>query len=206
MTTKLNLNLIHFPRPLRKTTVYVNAMVIPSRRSPPRKAHNKFQRNWVYTIYLEYGVHTRSIPGVKKRNEGFSVHCEQKVVNIFTSLYKVSSAEEKWYLNHSIWLGNFDSMPISGNTVIFEFRSTFATDEPRIMSGMAFHCCVVWKAYWSVRTKETRFNMISLNITMKGHSRHKYSLIGRKNRAKLENDRISRNGHRINITSSNLMI
>ena len=30
----------------------------------------------------------------KKRNGGFSVHCEQKVVNIFTSLYKVSSAEE----------------------------------------------------------------------------------------------------------------
>ena len=30
----------------------------------------------------------------KTRNGGFSVHCEQKVVNIFTSLYKVSSAEE----------------------------------------------------------------------------------------------------------------
>ena len=30
----------------------------------------------------------------KKRNGGFSVHCERKVVNIFTSPYKVFSAEE----------------------------------------------------------------------------------------------------------------
>ena len=36
-----------------------------------------------------------TIPRVpKKRNGGFSVHCELKVVNIFTSPYKVSSAEE----------------------------------------------------------------------------------------------------------------
>ena len=32
-------------------------------------------------------------------------------------------------------------------------------------------------------------------IIMKGHSRHNYSLIGRKNQAKFENDRVSRNGH-----------
>ena len=164
-------------------------------------------RNWhtLHACMCNSPGHYTGCP-IKNGTVGFSVHCEQKVVNIFTSLYKVSSAEENDTLNHSIWLGNFDFMPISGNTVIFEFRSTFATDERRIMSGMAFHCCVVWNAHWSVRTKETRFNMISLNITMKGHSRHKYSLIGRKNRAKFENDRISRNGHRINITSSNLMI
>ena len=30
----------------------------------------------------------------KKRNGGFSVHCERKVVNIFKSPYKVFSAEE----------------------------------------------------------------------------------------------------------------
>ena len=41
---------------------------------------------------------------------------------------------------------------------------------------------------------------------MKGYSRHNYSLIGRKTRAKFENDRISRNGHRMKITQPNLMI
>ena len=35
---------------------------------------------------------------------------------------------------------------------------------------------------------------------------HHSSLIGRKNQAKFENDCISRNGHRINITQPNLMI
>ena len=30
----------------------------------------------------------------KKRNGGFSVHCERKVINNFTSPYKVFSAEE----------------------------------------------------------------------------------------------------------------
>ena len=44
------------------------------------------------------------------------------------------------------------------------------------------------------------------NTTMKGHSRHNSSLIGRKCRAKFENDRISRNGHRIKITQPNWMI
>ena len=41
---------------------------------------------------------------------------------------------------------------------------------------------------------------------MKGYSRHNSSLIGRKNLAKFENDRISRNGHRIKTTQPNLMI
>ena len=41
---------------------------------------------------------------------------------------------------------------------------------------------------------------------MKGYSRHNSSLIGRKNQAKFDNDRISRNGHRIKTTQPNLMI
>ena len=43
------------------------------------------------SMWLLWGLYRVSH---KKRNGGFSVHCEQKVVNIFTSLYKVSSAEE----------------------------------------------------------------------------------------------------------------
>ena len=59
---------------------------------------------------------------------------------------------------------------------------------------------------WSVSTIETRFNWIPQSIIMKGYSRHNSSLGRRQNRAKFENDRISRNGHRIKTTQSNLMI
>ena len=62
------------------------------------------------------------------------------------------------------------------------------------------------EAHWSVSTKETRFNRIPQCIIMKGYSRHNSSLIGRKNQAKFDNDRISRNGHRIKTTQPNLMI
>ena len=41
---------------------------------------------------------------------------------------------------------------------------------------------------------------------MEGLSRHNFSLIGRKNPAKFENDYISRSGHRIKITQPNVMI
>ena len=87
----------------------------------------------------------------------------------------------------------------------FQFRLIFATDERRIMLGMAFHCCF-GEAHWSVSTKETRFNRILQSIIMKGYSRHNSSLIGRKNWAKFENDRFSRNGHRIKTTQPNFMI
>ena len=40
---------------------------------------------------------------------------------------------------------NFDSMPISWNTVIFKFRWIFATDEGRIVSGQTFHKTPLWK-------------------------------------------------------------
>ena len=41
---------------------------------------------------------------------------------------------------------------------------------------------------------------------MKGHSKHNSSLIGRKIQAKLKNDSVSRNGHRIIITQPNSML
>ena len=87
----------------------------------------------------------------------------------------------------------------------FQISLDFLTDERSIMLGMAFHCCVLGEAHWSVSTKETRFNGIHQGIKMKGYSRHNSSLIGRKNGAKYENDRISRNGHRIKTTQPNLM-
>ena len=96
-------------------------------------------------------------------------------------------------------------MAISWNTVIFKFRSIFATDERRIVSGIAFHyntlgnpvepCFFFWHG-----------SMGFPKTTMKGHSQHNPSLIGRKNQAKFKNDRISSNGHRIKTTQPNLMI
>ena len=52
----------------------------------------------------------------------------------------------------------------------------------------------------------TRINGLPQNTTMKGHSQHNPSLIGRKNQAKFENDCVLTNGYRIKITQSNLMI
>ena len=71
-------------------------------------------------------------------------------------------------------------------------------------NGLSLLC--FGEAHWSVSTKETRFNGIPHGIIMKGYSRHKSSLIGRKNRANFGNDRTSRNGHRIKTTQPNLMI
>ena len=44
------------------------------------------------------------------------------------------------------------------------------------------------------------------HLNMESFSRHKASLIGCRNRAKFENDCISRSGHRFKITQTNLMI
>ena len=49
-------------------------------------------------------------------------------------------------------------------------------------------------------------SLVSPKHHMKGHSRHNSSLIGRENQAKFENDCVSRNGHRIQITQPNSMI
>ena len=59
---------------------------------------------------------------------------------------------------------------------------------------------------WTVFLLLTRINGLPQNTTMKGHSQHNPSLIGRKNQAKFENDCVLTNGHRIKITQSNLMI
>ena len=96
-------------------------------------------------------------------------------------------------------------MPISWNMVIFKFRSIFATDERRIMSGMAFH-----SMFWGIPLNRVSFvetdQWASPKHHMKGHARHNSSLIGRKNQAKFENDCVLRNGHRIKITQPNSMI
>ena len=109
-------------------------------------------------------------------------------------------------------------MPISWNTVIFKFRLIFATDERRIVSAKAFHM-VFCEAHWSQWCHIRPFSAYTVSFVMfvdtdqwaspkhlmKGHS-HNFSLIGRKTRAKFENDCVSKNGHRIKITQPNSMI
>ena len=95
-------------------------------------------------------------------------------------------------------------MLISWNTVIFKICSIFATDERRIVRNSLSLC--LGGSRWTVFLLLTRINGLPQNTTMKGHSQHNPSLIGRKNQAKFEKDCVLTNGHRINITQSNLMI
>ena len=77
----------------------IHANVIPRRRNEGKernKHREDVMRCGVIPMqfhFITYGMELYRVSH-KKRNAGFSVHCEQKVVNIFTSLYKVSSAEE----------------------------------------------------------------------------------------------------------------
>ena len=143
----------------------------------------------------------------KKRNGGFSVACDLKVPYLFTSSNQATPAEENdTKIIKFEWVILIQWPFVIKNTVIFKFCLIFVTDERRIMLGMAFHCCISGKPIDAVSTKETRFNGIPQGIIMKGYSRHNSSLISRKNRAKFENDCISKNGHRIKTTQPNLMI
>ena len=147
----------------------------------------------------------------KKRNGGFSVACDLKVPYIFTSSNQVTPAEENDTCTKIIkfdWVILILWPFVKRQSCIFKFRLIFATDERRIMLGMAVGLSLLCfgEAHWSVSTKETQFNRIPQSIIMKGYSWHNSSLLSRKNPAKFENDRISRNGHRIKTTQPNLMI
>ena len=97
-------------------------------------------------------------------------------------------------------------MPISWNTVIFKFRSNFATDERRIMSGIAFHYNALGNPVepyffcWHGSTgfpKTQQWKAIP-NIILRSSVP--------KNQAKFENYCVLSHGHRIKITQSNFII
>ena len=71
----------------------------------------------------------------------------------------------------------------------------FCRDRQSIRRPVEAHC--------SVFLLLPRINGLSQKHRMEGLSRHNSQLIRRKNPAKFENDRISRNGHRIKITQPN---
>ena len=142
----------------------------------------------------------------KKRNGGFSVPCELKVLYLFTSLNQTSSAEEN---DTKIIKFDWVILILSWPFVKTQSFSNFAWFFDRwakdyVGNGLSLLC--FGEAHWSVSTKETRFNGIPQCIIMKGYSRHNSSLISRKNQAKFDNDLISRNGHRFKTTQPNLMI
>ena len=141
----------------------------------------------------------------KKRNGGFSVHCELKVLFIFTSLDGASSAEEN------------DALIIQFGWVILilwpflEIRSfsNFAGFLRRISGEL-------WRDKPSIQcfcgsplirgNKRNMEQWASTGRRMDCLSRQNSSLIRPKNPAKFENDRISWNDHRIKITQPNLKI
>ena len=74
----------------------------------------------------------------------------------------------------------------------------FCRDRQSIRRPVEAHC--------SVFLLLPRINGLQQKHRMEGLFCHNSPLIGRKNPAKFENDRISRNDHRIKITQPNVMI
>ena len=149
------------------------------------------------------------IPGVPEKAERrvFSTLQAKYVTyfDIITSLDKTSSAEENdtkivkfgWVILN---LCTFLEIRSFSNFAGFfgPMREEFCRDKQSIRCPVEAHC--------SVFLLLPRINGLPQNTIMEGLSRHNSSLTGSKNPVKFENDRISRNGHRIKSTQTNLMI
>ena len=98
------------------------------------------------------------IPGVpKKRNGGFSVHCERKVLYVFTSLDKASSAEENdTYIIKFGW-AILILWPFLEIRSFSNFAGFLQPVSEELWRDKPFIRCFV-EARWSVATKETRNN------------------------------------------------
>ena len=146
-------------------------------------------RSMLESSFMTYWLYIYRV-SQKKRNGGFSVHCELKVLYIFISLDRISSAEE-----NGTKIIKFDSVVLILCTFL-EIRSfsnfarflgrmseEYCRDRQSIRCPVEAHCSV--------------FLLLPQKHRMEGLSCHNSPLIGRKNPAKFENDHISRNGHRI---------
>ena len=139
----------------------------------------------------------------KKRNGGFSVPCRPKMSYFFTSLDKTSSAEENdtkivkvgWVILN---LCTFLEIRSFSNFAGFlgPMSEEFCRDKQSMSCGSPLFRVSFVATDQRASTKHH----------MEGLSRHNSSLTGSKTPAKFENDRISRNSHRIKITQPNLMI
>ena len=141
----------------------------------------------------------------KKRNGGFSVPYALKVLYIFTTLDKASSAEENdtkiiKFGGVILILNPFLDIQSFSNFAWFlpPMSEKLCRDKPSIMvvcGSPLIRVSFVATNQWA-----------SPKHRIEGFSRHNYTLIGRKYQAKFENDCISRIGHRFKITQPNLMI
>ena len=144
----------------------------------------------------------------KKRNGGFSIPCELKVLCIFTSVDKASSAEEN------------DTKIIKFGCIIlilcpflekqsFSNFAGFLRPMNKELCRDKLKLSIIMVLYGSPLIRGNKRNTdqwASTRHRMEGLSRHNSSLIGRKNPAKFENDCLSRSGHRFKITQPNLLI
>ena len=125
----------------------------------------------------------------KKRNGEFSVHCELKVLYIFTALDGTSSAKENdafiwsfWFYDHFLKYGNFQ--------ISLEFCDGSAVNCGG--TNLQFHIVFLWRSVdpWQQKKHGTMHAWASIGRRMDCLSRQNYSLIRPKNPAKFENYRI----------------
>ena len=145
-----------------------------------------------------------SIPGVpKKRNGGFSVSCELKISYFLTSLDKASSAEENDTKIINFGWVILNLCPLLEIQSFSNFAWFLRPMSKELCRGKAFHL-VFWGSpliHGNIRNMDglpqnTLWKLLPDTILRSSVT----------NRAKFENDCISRNGHRIKITQPKLMI
>ena len=184
---------------------------IPSRRTI-RKIRLYHYKSWILIkLRIPCFLMINNSPytaGPKKSGTADFSTVQAKNVIFLTSLYKTSSVEENdakivkfgWVILNLCTLLEIQSF---SNFAGFwgPMREEFCRDKQMKQS---IRCPV--KAHCSVFLLLPRINGLPQNTIMEGLSRHNSSLTGCKNRAKFENDCISRNGHSIKITEPNLMI
>ena len=151
-------------------------------------------------------INLGSLYRVSQKKSGtadFQYLAGQKCHIFLTSLDKTSSAEENdakivkfgWVILNLCTLLEIQSFS--------NFAGFLGTHEQRILSGQTIHTLSCGSPLFRVSFVATD-QRASTKHRMEGLSRHNSSLTGCKNRAKFENDRISRNSNRIKITQLNL--
>ena len=118
--------------------------------------------------------------------------------HFLTSFDETSSAEE-----NDAKIVKFDWVILNLCTLLeiqsfSNFAGFWGTDERRILAGQTIHMLSCGSPLFRVSFVATD-QRASTKHRMEGLSRHNSSLTGCKNRVKFENDRLSRNGHRIKL-------
>ena len=148
-----------------------------------------------------YSIDIPRVP--KKRNGGFSVPCRPKMSYCLTSLDKTSSAEE-----NDTKIVKFGLVILSLCT-LFEIQSFSYQSFAGFLGPMSEEFCRDKQSIYVVLWKPIVPCLFCCHGSTGFHKTPygrfvppQFSLTGCKNPAKFDNDRISRNGHRIKIAQS----